>query len=152
MDEYWRALANPVFEKFVKDKQKTIRKQNGLGVFMTQSPSDTLQSPIARALIEQTATFIFLPNPSADYNDYVHGFKLSEAEFEILKNLPEGSRLFLIKQGSTTTVASLDLSSQPEAIKVLSGSTDNIQIVTQLRQRYGDDPSAWLTPFLRGEK
>lgn len=152
MDEYWRALANPVFEKFVKDKQKTIRKQNGLGVFMTQSPSDTLQSPIARALIEQTATFIFLPNPSADYDDYVNGFKLSEAEFEILKNLPDASRLFLIKQGSTTTVASLDLSEQPEAIKVLSGSTDNIQIVTQLRQRYGDDPGSWLSPFLRGEK
>lgn len=152
MDEYWRALANPVFEKFVKDKQKTIRKQNGLGVFMTQSPSDALQSPIARALIEQTATFIFLPNPSADYNDYVNGFKLSPAEFEILQSLPEGSRLFLVKQGSTTTVASLDLSAQPQAIQVLSGSTDKVQTVTHLRQRYGDDNDAWLEAFLRGEK
>ena len=152
MDEYWRALANPVFEKFVKDKQKTIRKQNGLGVYMTQSPSDALQSPIARALIEQTATFIFLPNPSADYQDYVKGFKLSEAEFEVLKSLPEGSRLFLIKQGNITTVASLDLSAQAQDIKVLSGSTDNLQIVSQLRQRYGNEPEHWLAPFLRGEK
>ena len=83
---------------------------------------------------------------------HVKGFKLSEAEFEVLKSLPEGSRLFLIKQGNITTVASLDLSAQAQDIKVLSGSTDNLQIVSQLRQRYGNEPEHWLAPFLRGEK
>ncbi|WGG49412.1 VirB4 family type IV secretion/conjugal transfer ATPase [Rugamonas sp. DEMB1] len=85
MDEYWKALSISYFEDFAKNKQKTIRKQNGFGVYMTQSPSDTLRSPIARALIEQTATFIFLPNPTADYQDYVEGFKLSETEFELIR-------------------------------------------------------------------
>jgi type IV secretion system protein VirB4 len=150
MDEYWKALSDPVFEKFVKDKQKTIRKQNGLGVYMTQSPSDTLQSPIARALIEQTATFIFLPNPTADRIDYVEGFKLSEAEYQIVKGLPEGSRMFLIKQGATTTVAMLDLKGFEKELQVLSGTTDNVVRLDRLRARLGDAPEAWLPTFLAG--
>src|SRR3546814_15064444 len=77
MDEYWKALSVDYFKDFAKNKQKTIRKQNGFGVYMTQSPSDTLQSDIAKALIEQTATFIFLPNPTADYDAYVKGFKIT---------------------------------------------------------------------------
>jgi type IV secretion system protein VirB4 len=152
MDEYWKALADPVFEKFVKDKQKTIRKQNGLGVYMTQSPSDTLQSPIARALIEQTATFIFLPNPTADRGDYVDGFKLTEAEFEIVKSLQEGSRMFMVKQGSTTTVAMLDLRGFSQELQVLSGTTDNVARLDRLRARLGDAPAQWLDAFLRGEE
>lgn len=151
MDEYWKALSDPVFEKFVKDKQKTIRKQGGLGVYMTQSPSDTLQSPIARALIEQTATFIFLPNPSADRGDYVDGFKLSESEYQIVKSLPEGSRMFLIKQGNTTTVAMLDLKGFEVEMQVLSGTTHNVARLDRLRARLGDAPEAWLPAFLAGE-
>ena len=78
----------------------------GFGVYMTQSPSDTLRSPIARALIEQTATFIFLPNPTADEADYVEGFKLTPTEFELLKGLGESSRTFLIKQGDVVSIGS----------------------------------------------
>ena len=37
---------------FAKQKQKTIRKQNGLGIFDTQSPSDVLRHPIGRTMIE----------------------------------------------------------------------------------------------------
>ena len=152
MDEYWKALNCPYFENFAKNKQKTIRKQNGLGVYMTQSPSDTLNSPIARALIEQTATFIFLPNPTADHGDYVDGFKLSESEFEVVRSLPEGSRYFLIKQGNAVAVATLDLKGFTDELKILSGTTDNVLRLDSLRARLGDDPCVWMTPFLAGEK
>ena len=50
MTEFWKRLGDPVFTDFAKDKQKTIRKQNGLGIFDTQSPADVLRSDIARAL------------------------------------------------------------------------------------------------------
>jgi type IV secretion system protein VirB4 len=151
MDEYWKALACSYFEDFAKNKQKTIRKQNGFGVYMTQSPSDTLASPIARALIEQTATFIFLPNPTADYGDYVEGFKLSESEFQVVKALPEGSRFFLIKQGNKVAVATLDLKGFTDELKILSGTTDGIARLDSIRARVGDDPDDWIEPFLRGE-
>jgi len=151
MDEYWKALSVSYFENFAKNKQKTIRKQNGFGVYMTQSPSDTLDSPIARTLIEQTATFIFLPNPTADRGDYVDGFKLTETEFELVRSLDEASRMFVIKQGDRVSLAALNLQGFAQELKVLSGTTDNVVRLDRLRARYGDEPSAWLAPFLEGE-
>lgn len=149
IDEYWKALSDPYFEEFAKNKQKTIRKQNGFGVFLTQSPSDTLANPIAKTLIEQTATFIFLPNPTADHNDYVKGFKLSEREYDIIKSLGESSRQFLIKQGTRTALVSLDLSDFSKELRVLSGTTQNVLLVEQLRALHGDAPEAWLPHFLK---
>jgi len=151
MDEYWKALSVSYFEDFAKNKQKTIRKQNGFGVYMTQSPSDTLASPIARTLIEQTATFIFLPNSSGDRADYVGGFKLTDAEFDVVAALPKGSRMFAIKQGHRFYLASLDLHKFRDELKVLSGTTDNVARLEKLRVRLGDEPSAWLAPFIKGE-
>ncbi|MGJ7523715.1 VirB4 family type IV secretion/conjugal transfer ATPase [Variovorax sp. LT1P1] len=151
MDEYWKALSVSYFEDFAKNKQKTIRKQNGFGVYMTQSPSDTLASPIARTLIEQTATFIFLPNPTADRNEYVDGFKLTDSEFEVVSKLTKGSRLFAIKQGTRFSLASLDLNGFNDALQVLSGTTANVLRLEKLRGRLGDEPRAWLQPFLKGE-
>lgn len=115
---------------------------------MTQSPSDTLRSPIARALIEQTATFIFLPNPTADEGDYVDGFKLTPTEFELLKGLGEGSRQFLVKQGDAVSLASFNLSGFDEELKVLSGTTANVQKLDRLREIHGDDPADWMPHFL----
>lgn len=148
MDEYWEAIGDQVFEDFAKNKQKTIRKQNGLGVFMTHSPSDALSSPIAKALIEQTATYIYLPNPAADRADYMDGFKLTETEYDLVRTLPENSRYFLIKQGSNVSVATLDLKGLKDELKLLSGSLDNVEKLDKIRAVYGDNPDAWMAPFL----
>ena len=132
MDEFWKWLLDDAFSDFAFNKQKTIRKQNGLGVFATQSPSDVLKSPIARALIEQCATEIYLPNPKADFNEYVEGFKLTEAEFEIIKNFNEDSRMFLIKQGHHSAIAKLDLTGFDDELAVLSGSSDNVELLHEI--------------------
>ena len=71
ISEFWKALDHPIFSEFAKQKQKTIRKQNGLGIFDTQSPSDVLRHPIGRTMIEQSVTKIFLANPEAVREEYV---------------------------------------------------------------------------------
>ncbi|MFM0210053.1 VirB4 family type IV secretion/conjugal transfer ATPase [Paraburkholderia sediminicola] len=147
MTEFWKRLSDPVFTDFAKNKQKTIRKQNGLGIFDTQSPADVLRSDIARALIEQSATFFFLPNPRADYDDYVHGFKLTEAEFNIVRNLGESSRMFLVKQGHRSAIGKLDLAGLGDVLDVLSGTTDNVELLDTIRAQVGDDPDVWLPLF-----
>jgi type IV secretion system protein VirB4 len=147
MTEFWKRLSDPVFTDFAKNKQKTIRKQNGLGIFDTQSPADVLRSDIARALIEQSATFFFLPNPRADYDDYVHGFKLTEAEFNIVRNLGESSRMFLVKQGHRSAIGRLDLAGLGDVLDVLSGTTDNVELLDTIRAQVGDDPDVWLPVF-----
>lgn len=147
MTEFWKRLSDPVFTDFAKNKQKTIRKQNGLGIFDTQSPTDVLRSEIASALIEQSATFFFLPNPRADFEDYVHGFKLTEAEFNIVRNLGENSRLFLIKQGHRSAIGRLDLTGLGDVLDVLSGTTDNVELLDTIRVQVGDAPENWLPIF-----
>jgi len=147
MTEFWKRLGDPVFTDFANNKQKTIRKQNGMGIFDTQSPADVLGSDIARSLIEQTATFFFLPNPRADYDDYVRGFKLTDAEFNIVRNLGENSRLFLVKQGHRSAIGRLDLAGLGDVLDVLSGTTDNVELLDTIRAQVGDDPDDWLPVF-----
>lgn len=147
MDEAWKWVNDQAFSEFVGDKQLTIRKQNGLGVFATQMPSSFLQSKIASSLVQQVATEIYLPNPRADYHEYVKGFKLSAAEFEIVKNMGEESRSFLVKQGANSVLARLDLSGFDDELAILSGSPDAVQLLDEIIEEVGDDPMVWLPIF-----
>jgi len=130
MDEFWKILdGGGALKDFAKNKQKTIRKQNGMGIFATQSPEDALGSDISAALIEQTATMILLPNPNASRKDYIEGLKLTESEYQEVVSLDERSRRFLVKQGHMSSVCQLDLRGMDDALAVISASTDNIEIL-----------------------
>lgn len=147
-DEFWKMLSDPDFEDLAKNKAKTIRKQNGIFVFATQEPSDALQSPIAKTLVQQTATYIFLPNPGADREDYTEGFKLSDTEFELIRDLGESSRRFLIKQGDNSALAELNLTGFDDELLVLSGTPENADICETVIAEVGDDPAVWLPVFI----
>lgn len=147
MEEFWKPLQDPYFADFALNKQKTIRKQSGLGVFITQSPSDVLRHPIGKTMVEQSVTKIFLPNPSADHDDYVDGFKVSEQEFEIIRNLGEDSRLFLVKQGHRSAIVKFDLGTMPDLLNIISGSLDNVELLDAIRKELGDDPKVWEPEF-----
>jgi type IV secretion system protein VirB4 len=149
ISEFWKALDNPIFSEFAKQKQKTIRKQNGLGIFDTQSPSDVLRHPIGRTMVEQSVTKIFLANPEALREEYVEGFGLSDAEFDIVRGLgSRGARSFLVKQGSSSALCELDLGGLEDFVAVLSATTDNVALLDGIRARVGDDPAAWLPLLL----
>ncbi|KAF1716013.1 hypothetical protein CSC74_12665 [Pseudoxanthomonas yeongjuensis] len=162
MDEFWKILdGKGGLKEFAKNKQKTIRKQNGLGIFATQSPEDALASDIAAALIEQTATMILLPNPNASRDDYINGLKLTEAEYQVVVSLDERSRCFLVKQGHASSVCQLNLRGMDDALAVISASTDNIEIMHQVlaeRARVegieSDElrPEQWLEQFYASRK
>ncbi|RZJ85114.1 MAG: VirB4 family type IV secretion/conjugal transfer ATPase, partial [Massilia sp.] len=153
ISEFWKALDHEVFSDFAKKKQKTIRKQNGLGIFDTQSPSDVLRHPIGRTMIEQSVTKIFLANPEAVREEYVDGFGLSQAEFEIVRGLSShGGRRFLVKQPQGSAICELDLAGLEDFIAVLSATTDNVALLDGVRDRHGNDPFQWLPEFLRQVK
>ena len=147
MEEFWKPLMDPHFSEFALNKQKTIRKQNGLGIFVTQSPSDVLTDPIGKTMVEQSVTQIYLPNPRADRADYVGGFKLTDAEFEVVRHLGETSRTFLVKQGQTSAICRFDLSGLDDYLAVLSGTTESVLLLDDIRARHGDDPDQWLPVF-----
>ncbi|WP_266157214.1 VirB4 family type IV secretion/conjugal transfer ATPase [Dyella silvatica] len=162
MDEFWKILdGKGGLKEFAKNKQKTIRKQNGLGIFATQSPEDALASDIAAALIEQTATMILLPNPNASREDYINGLKLTDAEYQVVVSLDERSRCFLVKQGHASSVCQLNLRGMDDALAVISASTDNIEIMHEvLQERAAAEgipadnlrPEQWLQMFYENRK
>ena len=150
ISEFWKALDHPIFSEFAKQKQKTIRKHNGLGIFDTQSPSDVLRHPIGRTMVEQSVTKIFLANPEAVHDEYVVGFGLTEAEFAMVRSLgAQGGRRFLVKQGHSSAICELDLSGLDDFITVLSATTDNVTLLDDIRARHGNDPFQWLPVLLR---
>lgn len=148
LDEGWRLLDDEVFAYFIKDKLKTIRKQNGIIGFGTQSAADIVRSNSANTLIEQTATNIFFPNPKADEDSYGGAFRLSSREVNWVRATVPESRSFLIKHGQDSVIARLNLRNMPDLIKVLSGRTETVAELDALRARVGDDPAIWLPIFL----
>lgn len=149
MDEAWKWVDDEAFATFAGNKQLTIRKQNGFGVFATQMPSSLLESKIGSALVQQVATEIYLPNPRADHGEYINGFKVTEAEFQMIREFDEDSRLMLVKQGHRSAVATLDLRGFDDELAILSGSTDNIELLDAVLADVGEDPADWMPEFKR---
>ena len=148
IDEFWKALGDEAFRDLANNKLKTIRKQNGVMVFGTQSPRDALASPIAHTIVEQCPTQIFLPNARGTRSDYVDGFHLTDTEFRLIREeLAPESRRFLVKQGHNSVVAELDLGGFDDALAVLSGRTETVELLDRIRQEVGDDPAQWLPVF-----
>jgi type IV secretion system protein VirB4 len=150
IDEGWKALDDPVFAARIRDWLKTLRKRNALVGFATQSARDALESRISAALVEQTATMIFMPNSRAREEDYCGGFGLTRHELELIRTLPAQSRCFLIRQPDASVVVRLDLSGMPEVLTVLSGRESTVRKLDTLRETYGDAPAAWY-PALTGQ-
>lgn len=147
MDEGWKLLDDPAFSARIKDWMKTIRKQNGILGFATQSAKDATRSSVGDAIIEQSPTQIFLPNARASYEDYCDGFGLSQQELDIIRNLAPQSRCFLLRHGTDSVIARLDLTGMNKFIDILSGRTETVQIMEELMKTHGSHPENWLTQF-----
>ncbi len=142
MDEAWKPLSDKGFQRFIEDKERTIRKENGILILATQSPSDFFNN-VPPSLIEQITTQIFLPNPKAKREDYLGKLGLDESEFHLIKQMPIRSREFLIRYQGATTHCKLMLNGLKE-VEVMSGSEDRARIAERL---ISEDPDNWLQNF-----
>ncbi len=149
IDEGWKALDDEVFAARIRDWLKTLRKRNALVGFATQSARDALESRISTALVEQTATMVFMPNSRARPEDYCDGFGLTQHELALIRTLPAHSRCFLVRQPDASVVVRLDLSNAPEVLTILSGRESSVRRLDLLREALGDDPADWF-PALTG--
>ena len=151
VDEFWKALLDPAFREVVHNSLKTWRKLDVPVFLATQSPHDALASPIAHTIIEQCPTQVHFPNGKADRADYVDGLKLTQAEFDAVRdNMGSGARgRFLLKQGQISVVCELDLSHSADHVAVLSGRGETVKLMTKLRSEVGDNPDAWLPLFYK---
>src|SRR3546814_5103864 len=82
IDEGWKAIDDEVFAARIRDWLKTLRKRNALVGFARQSAGDALESRMAPALVEQTATRIFILNSRARAEDECDGLDLTSHQPE----------------------------------------------------------------------
>jgi type IV secretion system protein VirB4 len=147
IDEGWKALDDEVFAARIRDWLKTVRKRNAIVGFGTQSARDALDSRISSAIVEQTATQIFMPNAKAQAEDYCGGFGLSPHELELIRALPQHSHCFLVRHANHSVVIRLDLSGMDEMLTVLSGRESSVRRLDDLRASLDDAPANWYQPL-----
>ncbi|MDA1379195.1 hypothetical protein PCI56_04060 [Plesiomonas shigelloides subsp. oncorhynchi] len=147
MDEAWKWVNDDAFSEFVKNKQLTIRKQNGFGVFGTQMPKSLLDSRQGAELKTQSPAGVYLPNKNATREEYVDQLGLTDCEFDLFKELDEGSRMCLIKQGGQSVLCSLDMPGMDDVLSILSAGTDELPLFDEAVNEVGSDPDAWIPVY-----
>lgn len=153
IEECWLPAMYPTTQGYILNILKTGRKLEEFAMLISQSPADIVKSPIFEAMIEQTPTKIFLPNPWAQYEGNYQLCNLTFKEFEALKRLNEQSRTFLIKQGNQSCFGVLDLYGMDDELAILSGSTDNVALLHEIMQEIGsENPDDWMPIFQKRRK
>lgn len=130
IDEGWRALIDPTFRGLIEKQLRTIRSKNGAVVFITQSPSDIVESGINRVLREMCQTHFALPNPRGQKSDYVQGMGLTEGQWEALRPLQGGQGMFLLIQGNSSVVAQLPMAGpgMERFVRILSAREADLRL------------------------
>lgn len=150
LEEGWKLRKSPYFRTRIDDWLMTIRKKNGVVVFVTPDLALAYDEQ-SDSLVKQPVTFLYFASDRADEKDYRDVFGLSQREFELVREwLPE-ERLALVKHGSDSVVVrtGLDTPELRRLLPVLSGNEGNVRLMRRLMHELGsDDPDVWLTPFL----
>lgn len=133
IDEFWKWLENPLVQTEVRNKEKTIRKENGLFALFSQSVEDVLELEICKTIVEQSATTIYFTNDKGNEEDYVKGLNCTKEEFEIIRNLNPSDYKCLVKKNNESVIVNLDLSSiGNEDLKILSTGLPYVPRVEQI--------------------
>ncbi len=143
VEEFWKPANFPLTQEEMKGTLKAGRLKNEFMILSSQSPEDAIDCDIFPAIIQQTATKIYLPNPDAEWEAYKR-CNVTQSEFHRLKSFAKTSRKFLIKQSNNSCFAKLDLSGFDAFFPILSGTTSDIALCESLRAQYGESPDLWL--------
>lgn len=147
VEEFWLPAKFALPNALILKALKAGRKLGEFMILVSQSPNDVFRTDNSAALIEQTATKIFLPNPQAEYKGAYESCGVTQKEFAEIKELALDSRAFLIKQSLSSCVAKLDLYGFKDEMTVLSGSSTNVLLSRLAQKEKGDNPQDWLPLF-----
>lgn len=146
VEEFWMPANFPLTQNIMKRVLKAGRLKNEFMILSSQSPEDAIHCDIFAAIVQQTATKIFLPNPDAEFESY-EKCNVTKGEFDKLKLLDKTSRTFLVKQSNTSCFAKLDLYGFDEHLPIISGTEDDISECEAIRSKVGDNPELWIPEF-----
>src|SRR3989338_5976166 len=132
IDEAWKMLDDPIFEKRLHDWLVTMRKKNAVVMMLTQTPTHLTRVKVGQIIAESVVTQLLYQNPRANPEDY-RILRLNEKEAEFLCTPTGGLRLALLRSAGDSVFVNMDLAALGPALTVLGGG------------RSGEDraPYAW---------
>jgi type IV secretion system protein VirB4 len=146
LDEAWIMLGHPVFRNKIQEWLKVMRKANCLVLMATQSLTDASNSGILDAIMEATATKIFLPNLYArdeDTSALYRRMGLNNRQIEILATaIPKRQYYYISETGRR--LYDLALGSFALAF-VGSSDKESTAAIKQLEAKHGDQ---WINEWL----
>lgn len=146
VEEFWVPANFKTTQEQIKGTLKAGRIKGEFMFLVSQSPEDAINCEIFPAIIQQTPTKIYLPNPDAKFEKY-ELCGLNRKEFDELHKLDKDSRIFLIKQEHQSTFAKLDLEGFDDFMPIISGTWEGIQLAREIREVVGNDPKDWVPIF-----
>jgi len=146
VEEFWVPANFKTTQEQIKGTLKAGRIKGEFMFLVSQSPEDAINCEIFPAIIQQTPTKIYLPNPDAKFEKYEQ-CGLNRKEFDELHKLDKDSRIFLIKQEHQSTFAKLDLEGFDDFMPIISGTWEGIQLAREIRAEVGNDPKNWVPVF-----
>jgi type IV secretion system protein TrbE len=150
IDEAWLFLRHPAWRDKIQDWLKTLRKKNAVVVLSTQSMADIKESPIASAILQSTATKVYLPNSEAG-NEGMRQFYeyagLNSREIELLQTATP-KRDYYVVQRLGRRMISFRLGPVALTFLGVSGQRDRARI-DALAREYGD---GWISIWMKERK
>lgn len=147
--EAWATLDDSLMGPFIEDKSRTIRKQDGVIGLDTQNADDITGSKLGAKFLNQFPTAFILPNARAKADVYIDGLGLTPRELELVKSGKPENGDVLVRKGTESIMAKINLSGMNDMLSVLSSSADNVKICREIIQEFGGNPENWLPHFLK---
>lgn len=149
LEEGWSLLRSKMFRSILEEWILTIRRLNGIIIFLTQNPEQLNQyAELSEIINSNVQTKIFFPNHQASSQVYCQLLGLSEREYQLIKTTPKSSHYFLLKQAEQSSLATIPLKGLEDYIYVLSGDMKKALLLDEIRQNQGNDAGKWLPIFI----
>jgi type IV secretion system protein VirB4 len=120
MTEGWRLLAQTHISADISGWMDHLTSKNAMLLTLAEDIEDADSTPVARALVQKTATQIYMPNDDP-CEEYMTVFGLNDIEFAYLELMEREENHFLVRRPGETVVGEMNLTGLEPYLKILKG-------------------------------
>lgn len=143
IDEAANLLRNPAFRDLAAMMYREYRKLGGSVGMAFQDPGALHRSGIADAVIENTASFFFYPNPQGNRSAY-EPFNLNDEQKAFIFAAPEGRKVLLVKRDAATgfeesVILDIDLSPLGKPKRFYRSGPAAVRDLVAIQEKWGGE-------------
>jgi len=142
IDEAAKLLRNPAFCDLAAEMYREYRKFGGAVGMAFQDPGALHKSGIADAVIENTASFFFFPNPQGNPEAY-EPFNLNDEQKAFIFGATEGRKVLLVKREAAvgfeeSVILDVDLAPLGKPLRFYRSGPDAVRDLLAIQAKWGD--------------